>query len=230
MRAYPRPTGGFLSGSNNWIAQAAHPTNARKDTWNSDFLPSDKDRVQFRRISFTYLELAPFDQGSGLTPKYTKRPNQVSSLSWTRIISPTMVNEARATVSLDDVYLPADLSGAGWDALKLGINYPYLIPEGKDIAHKIPTITLTGNFCGLSGGPYPSHSTGPIYTLADSLTKVWRNHTVKAGFYFKNPARTMATRSTCKLYRVAVATRMARFSSAMPGPGWARHQVCRSAI
>ena len=41
------------------------------------------------------------------------------------------------------------------------------------------------NFTSLSGGPYPSHSTGPIYTFNDTLTKVWRNHTFKAGFYLE---------------------------------------------
>src|SRR5665811_1462896 len=52
VRAYPAPTPGYLSGNQNWIAQAAHPINQRKDTWNSDFLPSNKDRLQFRRIGF----------------------------------------------------------------------------------------------------------------------------------------------------------------------------------
>ena len=38
---------------------------------------------------------------------------------------------------------------------------------------------------GFSAGPYPSHSTGPIYTASDTVTKVWRNHTFKAGFFFE---------------------------------------------
>jgi hypothetical protein len=185
MRAYPLPTSGFLSGNQNWIAQAAHPYNQRTDTLSVDMLVTDKDRLPFRRQTLSYYEYQPFDQGSGLTPKYFSRPNQTNSLSWIKMISPTIVNEARATVSLDDVYIPVDTSAPGYNALSLGINYPYLMPAGKDIPHKIPTITLTGNFYGLAGGPYPSHSTGPIYTAADSLTKVWGNHTVKFGFYFE---------------------------------------------
>ena len=38
------------------------------------------------------------------------------------------------------------------------------------------------NFYGLAGGPYPSHSSGPIWTGADTITKVWGNHTIKVGF------------------------------------------------
>jgi hypothetical protein len=185
MRAYPGPTPGYLSGSLNWISQAPHPINQRKDTWNSDILPSNKDRIQFRRIGFAYYEDLPFDQGSGLTPRHGSRPNQVNSLSWIHTISPTTINEARITASNDANWLFADLGGAGWNAQTLGINYPYLIPNGKDIPRKIPTVSLTGNFYGLAGGPYPSHSQGVIYTATDSLTKVWSNHTVKVGFYFE---------------------------------------------
>ncbi|HLJ15147.1 MAG TPA: carboxypeptidase regulatory-like domain-containing protein [Bryobacteraceae bacterium] len=185
MSAYPGPTSGYLSGNQNWIAQAAHPINQRKDTLSSDFVPSDKDRIQFRRQNYAYDETIPFDQGSGLTPRHIIRPNQTESVSWTRTISPTLVNEARATVSLDDAYSLVLTNAAGFDRSQFGIDYPYLIPGGKDLPGKIPTVTLTGNFYSLAGGPYPSHSTGPIYTAADSLTKVWGNHTVKVGFYFE---------------------------------------------
>ncbi len=101
------------------------------------------------------------------------------------MISPTLINEARGTFSLDDVYIPVNTAAPGFNAATaFGINYPYLLPQGKDIPSKIPTVILP-NFYGLAGGPYPSHSTGPIYTAADSLTKVWRGHTFKAGFYFE---------------------------------------------
>ena len=36
-------------------------------------------------------------------------------------------------------------------------------------------------FSGLSGGPYPSHSAGPIYNLSDSFSWVKGNHTFKFG-------------------------------------------------
>ncbi len=94
------------------------------------------------------------------------------------------MNEARATVSLDDVYIPVNTAAPGFNAQTLGINFPYIFPTGKDIAHKIPNATLNDNFYNLNGGPYPSHSSGPIYTASDSLTKVWGNHTLKFGVLF----------------------------------------------
>jgi hypothetical protein len=52
------------------------------------------------------------------------------------------------------------------------------------IPTRIPTANITG-LTGLTGNPYPSHSTGPIYTLTDSLTWVKGSHTFKFGFYFE---------------------------------------------
>ena len=64
----------------------------------------------------------------------------------------------------------------------MGIDFPYIIPGTKLRRSKIPTVTVP-NFYGLAGGPYPSHSQGPIYTISDSVTKVWSNHTFKGGIF-----------------------------------------------
>ncbi len=168
-------------GTQNWIAQAAHPINQRKEVINIDFILSDRHHFEFRRQDATYFEYQPFDQGSGLTGKYFNRPNQTNVLGWTWIINPSLINELRGSVSIDRVYIPVNTALAGFNRDTLGINFPYLIPNGK-LTNKIPTVTVP-NFYGLAGGPYPSHSSGPIYTISDSLTKVWGNHTVKGGVY-----------------------------------------------
>lgn len=183
LDAYPAPTPGFLSGTQNWVAQAAHPYNQRKENFNFDILPNDKNHIEFRKSDLAYFEYQPFDQGSGLTPKYFDRPNQSNTLAWIYTINPTLVNEARATVSLDDVYIPVNTAAPGFNAQTLGISFPYIF-TGKDIADKIPNATLNDSFYNLSGGPYPSHSSGPIYTASDSISKVWGNHTFKFGFLF----------------------------------------------
>jgi len=184
ITAYPTPTPGYLQGTQNWIAQAAHPINQRKGTENFDINPDDRDHISGRRTDASYFEYQPFDQGSGLTGKYFNRPNQTNVASWTRTISPTLINEARLTFSLDDVYIPVNTTLAGFSRQQFGINFPYLFP-GKDLNNKIPTVSGLGSFYGLSGGPYPSHSSGPIWTGSDTVTKVAGNHTLKAGFYFE---------------------------------------------
>jgi hypothetical protein len=180
---YPAANG-LVSGNQNWIAQASQPENQRKETINSDILPSSKDRIQFRRTNFAYYELDPFDQGTNETPKAFHRPNQVNSIAWTRTLSPTLINEARFTLSIDDVYIPVITTAPGFNRQLFGINYPYIIPQGKDLQNKAPTITLP-NFYSFAAGPYPSHSSGPIYTVSDTLTKVWGKHQFKFGGQFE---------------------------------------------
>ena len=82
LDAYPSATPGYLQGTQNWVAQAGHPYNQRKESLNFDILPNDKNHIAFRKSDLAYFEYQPFDQGSGLTPKYLNRPNQSNSLSW----------------------------------------------------------------------------------------------------------------------------------------------------
>ncbi len=181
INAYPGPTPGYLNGTQNWIAQAAHPINQRKQEISVDIVISDHHHLSFRRQNVTYSETIPFDQGSGLTGRYFNRPNQTNGLTWTWTISPSMINEARVTYSLDQVYIPVNTALAGFHRDTLGITFPYIIPGQKAAEEKIPTVSGLDNFYGLAGGPYPSHSGGPIYTYSDSLTKVLGNHTLKGG-------------------------------------------------
>jgi len=186
LNAYPTATAGYLSGTQNWIAQAAQPINQRKDIWNFDIVPNNNNHIELRRSGLAYNEFDPFDQGSGETAKYFNRPNQTNTVAWTWTVNPTIVNELRATYSLDDVYIPVDKSEIGFNRENLAdpITYPYLF-TGKDIPNKFPNVTLNDNFYNLAAGPYPSHSSGPIFTTSDSLTKVWGNHTLKFGAYFE---------------------------------------------
>ena len=118
-----------------------------------------------------------------------------------------MVNEMLATVSLDDVYIPVDTAHF-FDRTKAGINYPYIFPTGKLIPTRIPTANITG-LTGLNGGPYPSHSAGPIYTIIGQLTWVKGSHTLKFGFITRSRARTTTTKSTSAPARPAPTTRTA---------------------
>lgn len=186
LNAYPGPTPGFLQGTQNWLAQAAQPINQRKDIWNLDIIPNNNNHIELRRSGLAYNEYDPFDQGSGETAKYFNRPNQTNTVGWTWTVSPTLINELRATYSLDDVYIPVNTSEIGFNRQDFNppITYPYLF-GAKDVTGKIPTVSLNDNFYSLAGGPYPSHSSGPIFSTSDSLTKVIGNHTLKFGFYFE---------------------------------------------
>jgi len=183
LNTYPAPTPGYLSGTNNWAASAPHPINQRKGQINADFLVTPNNHLEFRRSDDSYSESAPFNQSNPLVPLLWQRPNQTISAGWVWTIGSTMVNEARFSVSIDDVYINDNPAGAGYDRGNFGIDFPYIVPGQKSVENKIPTVSVP-TFLSLSGGPYPSHTSGIIYAGSDSFTKVWGNHTFKGGFFF----------------------------------------------
>ena len=134
--------------------------------------------------NYSFWEYQPLDGTPTETPKFFIRPNQTNSLDYVWTVSPTLINEALATVSLDDVYIPVDEANF-LDRTSVGINYPYIFPEGKLIPTRIPTANIT-SLNNLNGGPYPSHSTRARSTRSPIVvTWVKGSHTLKFGFYFE---------------------------------------------
>src|SRR5467141_1551451 len=184
LKAYPAPNLTTpINGNQNWFFTAQHPQYQRKDTVAVDINLTEKQRLRFRRVYFTFWEYQPLDGATNETPKYFDRPNQTNSVDYVWTISPTKVNEVLATGSLDVVRIPVDQAHF-IDRATVGLTYAYIFPQGKLIPNRIPTVNMT-NFSGLSGGPYPSHSSGPIYNLSDSFTWIKGNHTLKFGGLFE---------------------------------------------
>jgi hypothetical protein len=184
LKAYPGPNLTTpINGNQLFLVTAIHPQDQRKDTLAADMNLTDRQRLSFRRNNYAFVEYQPLDGTPTETPKFFNRPNQTNSVNYVWTISPTLVNEALATVSLDDVYIPVDTPHY-LDRTTVGITYPYLFPNGKLIPTRIPTANITG-LTGLTGGPYPSHSAGPIYTFTDSLTWIKGKHAIKFGFYYE---------------------------------------------
>lgn len=192
LNSYPAPNLTTpINGNQNWFYFANHPQNQRKDTLALDINLTPSQRLRIRRVNFAYWEYQPVDGGTNETPKYFNRPNQTNSLDHTWVISPTKVNEILFTYSQDIVHIPTDTAhfldrtkGAVQGAGYFGVNYPYIYPADKEIQNRIPTVNMS-EFSGLSGGPYPSHSGGPIYNLSESFTWVKSSHTFKFGALFE---------------------------------------------
>jgi len=193
LNSYPLPNLTTpINGNRNWFFSAKHPQNQRKDTIAVDMNLTDKQRLQFRRVYFTFHEYQPLDGGTNETPKFFDRPNQTNSIDHVWTLSPTKVNEVLFSFSLDQVYIPVNQAafldrtkGVAQGAGFFGLNYPYIFPAGKLIPTRIPTVNMSA-FSGLSGGPYPSHSTGPIFDVSDSFTWIKGNHTFKFGGLYEH--------------------------------------------
>jgi len=192
LNSYPAPNLTTpINGNQNWFFSAQHPQYQRKDTVAVDINLTDKQRLRLRRVYFTFWEYQPLDGGTNETPKFFDRPNQTNSIDHVWAISPTKVNEVLVSYSQDIVHIPVDsahfldrTTGAVQGAGLFGLNYPYIFPAGKLLPTRIPTVNMS-NFSGLSGGPYPSHSAGPIYDASDSFTWVRGNHTLKFGALYE---------------------------------------------
>jgi hypothetical protein len=191
LNAWPVPNLTSFLGGGNWFAAKLHTFDQRKDTIGVDVNASEAHHFRFRATNFAYLEYQPLDGNTDRTPKFFNRPNKTGSFDYVWTISPTKVNEVLITASQDVVKIPVDTAhffdrtqACVGSPVPCSLNYPYIFPDGKEIPTRIPTVNLSP-FSQLSGGPYPSHSAGPIYTASDSLTWIKRNHTLKFGFSFE---------------------------------------------
>lgn len=180
LRAYPGPTPGFLQGRANFFQTRPQPTNQRKDSIAIDFVPTEKHTFRFRHQNYSFKRLDAFRDGTDRAVTDWNRPNKTASVNHIWAISPTMVNEALVTASVDRVFIGVQRAGERFARSKYGINYPYIFPERKEIFDKIPTVAID-NFQTLDGGPYPAFSSGPIYVISNNLTKISGNHTIKLG-------------------------------------------------
>ena len=188
LNAYPVPNLTTpINGSQNLFLSAKHPQYQRIDTLALDANLTEKQRLRFRHVYFSFWEYQPLDGGTNETPKYFDRPNQTYSIDHVWTISATKVNEILLSYAQDVVHIPVNAAGfldrtkgAAQGPGLFGLNYPYIFPTGKLLPNRIPTVNMS-NFSGLSGGPYPSHSAGPISDLSDSFSWVKGNHTFKFG-------------------------------------------------
>ena len=185
------PVPNTFVGGGNWFAAKLHTFDQRKDTGAIDVNISEKQRLRFRATHYYYLEYQPLDGNTDRTPKFFNRPNTTSSLNHVWTISPTKVNEILVTASQDVVKIPVDAAhffnrtqACAGVTVPCGM-YQYLFPVSeKLLPNRIPTVTMS-NFSTLSGGPYPSHSSGPIYDVSDSFTWIKSSHTFKFGFLWE---------------------------------------------
>jgi len=184
LRVYPEPTPGFQLGTANWIAAGSTPANQRKETVAVDLMPRQADYIRLRSMIYNYNDAAPFGTNFDLYPVLKNRPEQTGSVSWTHTVSPTLVVETLASVTHDKLAIGIGLDSGLYDRTQYGINYPYAFPNTKDIANKIPSVSIP-SFTGYSGTPYPSSFAGPIYSIASTVTKVAGAHSIKFGVVYE---------------------------------------------
>jgi hypothetical protein len=179
LNAYPLPTPGYQNGSQNALVSSPNPQDQRKDNIRFDYRLNNNNQFTFRTSKYDWKAIDAFRTNLPYARTSWDRPNTTLTGSWTSTLTNNLINEATFTYSHDYVYINLFTDSGLQARSKYGINYPYVFQE-KEISDKIPTVTIP-TFQQIDGGPYPSHSDGPIYTWQDAVTLVKGRHTIKGG-------------------------------------------------
>jgi hypothetical protein len=180
-KVFPPPTYPNVYVGNNRLTQLLSTTDTLLHTvrvdynrWNSRF------SVRLNHIDSE--SLVPTGDVIALEGYYRDlRPKKGATLQVTTTVSPSLVNEFTFGAAADMVRLTSE--GAGYDRRNYGIDFPYFFGAGsKMMPEKIPDVSVSG-IASFSARSYPTHSSGPIYQWRDNLTKIFRGHTVKTGFF-----------------------------------------------
>jgi hypothetical protein len=180
-QVFPAPTLPNVYVGNNWVKELLSRTDVRPLTLKLDY-NAGKSRVTFRGDYTNAYDYSPQSFSIPAT-LYYDRPKENGMLQITSVLTPTLLNQFSfgATVDVNII----DTTGDGWDRTKYGISYPFYYDASLKInPTKIPNVSISG-IGSFSGGPYPSHSTGPIYQWHDDLSKVLGAHNFKTGVYYE---------------------------------------------
>jgi len=167
--------------ANNATFQQPNPFNYREDNFRLDYRFSEKHSVYGRYFHDHYDLIDPF--GTFITsqlptiPTNRLRPGSSVQISYTWLISPTLINEAKINASWNGQRIPP--VGEFWKRATYGFTYPQLFSGGR-FDDGIPDTTIT-NFASFNG---PSGSLlSPTTDIAesDNLTIIHGRHSIKTG-------------------------------------------------
>ncbi len=176
---FPAPN---LAGTaNNYVNNPIQATRVNNGTVRGDVRLSDADTL-FARYSFdngNFSRLPALPPGAQ-TPVDRTIPARSWGLGYTRIVSPTMVNELRVAYNYTGVIQDATLP-------KNEIIPGTLAPG---VESSIPTVGVTG-FAGLGAQPanfgnVPLDKKSRVTNISNNFTWVRGNHTLRTGFDFQH--------------------------------------------
>jgi Carboxypeptidase regulatory-like domain len=170
--------------ANNATFQQPNPFNYREDNIRLDYRFNEKHSIYGRYLHDHYDLIDPF--GTFITsplptiPTNRLRPGSSYQVSYTWLISPTLINEAKANATWNGQRIPP--VGEFWKRATYGFTYPQLFSGGR-FDNGIPNTTFSGNgsmanFNGPSGSLL-----SPTTDIAgsDNLTIIRGKHSLKTG-------------------------------------------------
>jgi hypothetical protein len=170
--------------ANNATFQQPNPFNYREDNIRLDYRFNEKHSIYGRYLHDHYDLIDPFgtfiDSQLPTIPTNRLRPGSSYQVSYTWLITPTLINEAKINASWNGQRIPP--VGEFWKRETFGLTYPQLFSGGR-FDNGIPNTTFAGNgaMANFSG---PSASLlSPTTDIAgsDNLTIIRGKHSLKTG-------------------------------------------------
>ena len=170
--------------ANNATFQQPNPFNYREDNVRLDYRFNEKHSIYGRYLHDHYDLIDPFgtfiNSQLPTIPTNRLRPGSSYQISYTWLITPTLINEAKINASWNGQRIPP--VGEFWKRATYGFTYPQLFSGGR-FDNGIPNTTFTGNgaMANFSG---PSASLlSPTTDIAgsDNLTIIRGKHSLKTG-------------------------------------------------
>jgi hypothetical protein len=167
---------------NNSTYQQPNPFNWREDNVRLDYRFNDKHSIYGRYFHDHYDLIDPF--GTFITsnlptiPTNRLRPGSSYQVSYTWLITPTLINEARANVAYNGQRIPP--VGEFWKRATYGFTYQQLFSGGR-FDNGIPNTSITG-FAGFQGPSASLLSPTTDISESDNLTIIRGKHSMKTGF------------------------------------------------
>src|SRR5829696_3556538 len=167
---------------NNVTFQQPNPLDYREDLLRIDYRINSKHTLYGRYIHDKNVLIDPF--GTFITtqlptiPSLRMRPGTSMQLSHSWMISPTFINEAKATGAIVAQRIPPD--GELWKRDTYGFQFQQLFLNGGRFENSIPDTTING-FASFFGAARSLLSPTTDINASDTITLVRGNHTFKTG-------------------------------------------------
>ncbi|HSE19344.1 MAG TPA: carboxypeptidase regulatory-like domain-containing protein [Pyrinomonadaceae bacterium] len=167
---------------NNVTFQQPNPLDYREDLLRIDYRINSKHTLYGRYIHDKNVLIDPFgtfiNTQLPTIPSLRKRPGTSMQLSHSWMISPTFINEAKATGAIVAQRIPPD--GELWKRETYGFQFQQLFFNGGRFENSIPDTTING-FASFFGAARSLLSPTTDINASDTITLVRGNHTFKTG-------------------------------------------------
>ena len=167
---------------NNATFQQPNPLDYREDIVRLDYRVNERHSIYGRYIHDNNDLIDPYgtfiNSQLPTSPSNRLRPGTSYQISYTWMITPTFINEAKANASWVSQHIPP--SGDFWKRETYGFAFAQLFTGGGRFENSIPDTTVTG-FASFNGAARSLVSPTTDIMVGDNVTWVRGSHTLKTG-------------------------------------------------